>query len=251
MVVNSGFSPEVRTMRLSVISPTLNEAECVPLLVEELERALVDINYEILIVDDNSADGTWSVAQRISLTNPRVRSLRRMQNPGLGAAVIEGFSAAKGDVLACIDADLQHDPLILARMLEELQHGADIVVGSRHAEGGSTGEWGRLRRVQSWIANKLTQLLLGVPLKDPMSGYFLVRREDFYEIREKLNGKGFKILLEILWNLNARTIKEVPYTFRPRTRGQSKLSGRIILQFIHQLWRLCSSSKRHSTLYDL
>jgi dolichol-phosphate mannosyltransferase len=116
VVVNSGFSPEVRTMRLSVISPTLNEAECVPLLVEELERALVDINYEILIVDDNSADGTWSVAQRISLTNPRVRSLRRMQNPGLGAAVIEGFSAAKGDVLACIDADLQHDPLILATM---------------------------------------------------------------------------------------------------------------------------------------
>jgi dolichol-phosphate mannosyltransferase len=238
-------------MRLSVISPTLNEAECVPLLVEELERALGDINHEILIVDDNSPDGTWSIAQNISLTNPRVRSLRRMQNPGLGAAVIEGFSAAKGDVLACIDADLQHDPLILARMLEELQHGADIVVGSRHVDGGSTGEWGRLRRVQSWIANKLAQLLLGVSLKDPMSGYFLVRREDFYEIREKLNGKGFKILLEILWNLNARKIKEVPYTFRPRTRGQSKLSGRIILQFIHQLWRLCRSSRRHSTLYDL
>jgi dolichol-phosphate mannosyltransferase len=174
-----------------------------------------------------------------------------MQNPGLGAAVIEGFSAAKGDVLACIDADLQHDPLILARMLEELQHGADIVVGSRHVDGGSTGEWGRLRRVQSWIANKLAQLLLGVSLKDPMSGYFLVRRKDFYEIREQLNGKGFKILLEILWNLNARKIKEVPYTFRPRTRGQSKLSGRIILQFIHQLWRLCRSSRRHSTLYDL
>lgn len=238
-------------MRLSVISPTLNEAECVPLLVEELERALGDINHEILIVDDNSPDGTWSIAQNISLTNPQVRSLRRMQNPGLGAAVIDGFSAAKGDVLACIDADLQHDPLILTRMLEELQDGADIVVGSRHAEGGSTGEWGHLRRVQSWIANKLAQLLLGVRLKDPMSGYFLVRRKDFYEIREQLNGKGFKILLEILWNLNARKIKEVPYTFRPRTRGQSKLSGRIILQFIHQLWRLGSSSRRHSTLYDL
>jgi dolichol-phosphate mannosyltransferase len=233
-------------MRLSVISPTLNEAECVPRLVEELERALGDIKYEILIVDDNSPDGTWSIAQNISLTNPRVRSLRRMHNPGLGAAVIDGFSAAEGDVLACIDADLQHDPLILARMLEELQHGADIVVGSRHVEGGSTREWNRLRRVQSWIANKMAQLLLGIRLKDPMSGYFLVWRKDFYEIREHLNGNGFKILLEILSNLHDSKIKEVPYTFRPRMRGQSKLSGRVILQFFLQLWRLCSSSRRHS-----
>ena len=104
------FPTNVRLMRLSVISPTLNEAECVPRLVEELERALGNISYEILIVDDNSPDGTWAIAQNISLTNPRVRFLRRMQNPGLGAAVIDGFSAAEGDVLACIDADLQHDP---------------------------------------------------------------------------------------------------------------------------------------------
>jgi dolichol-phosphate mannosyltransferase len=168
-----------------------------------------------------------------------------MQNPGLGAAVIDGFSAAEGDVLACIDADLQHDPLILVRMLEELQHGADIVVGSRHVDGGGTGEWNRLRRVQSWMANKTAQLLLGVRLKDPMSGYFLVWRKDFYEIRERLNGKGFKILLEILSNLHGSKIKEVTYTFRPRARGQSKLTGRVILQFFHQLWRLFSSRRRH------
>ena len=110
-------------MRLSVISPTLNEAENVPRLVKELERALGEIDYEILIVDDNSPDRTWSVAQDISLTNPRVRSVRRMQDPGLSVAVIEGFSAAEGDVVACIDADLQHDPAILARMLDELQQG--------------------------------------------------------------------------------------------------------------------------------
>src|ERR1035437_3110966 len=106
-------------MKLSVISPTLNEAGNVSRLVEELERALIGIDYEILIVDDNSPDLTWSVAQEISLTNPRVRTLRRMKNPGLGVAVIDGFSAAKGDMLACIDADLQHDPSILPRMLEE------------------------------------------------------------------------------------------------------------------------------------
>jgi dolichol-phosphate mannosyltransferase len=137
--------------------------------------------------------------------------------------------------------------LILARMLEELQDGADIVVGSRHVEGGSARDWNRLRRIQSWIANKMAQLLLGIRLKDPMSGYFLVWRKDFYEIREHLNGKGFKILLEILSNLHAPKIIEVPYAFRSRTQGHSKLCGRIILQFFHQLWRLCNSNRRHSS----
>src|SRR5579872_4979651 len=183
-------------MRLSVISPTLNEAENVPRLVQQLEQALVDVDYEILIVDDDSADLTWSVAHELSLTNPRVRTLRRIQNPGLGLAVMDGFSAADGDVLACIDADLQHDPAILPAMLESLQSGADVVVGSRHVAGGSTGNWNRWRRLESWLATKTAQYLLGVPLKDPMSGYFLVRREDFAKVKGQLNGNGFKILLE-------------------------------------------------------
>jgi len=229
-----------------VISPTLNEAENVPLLVGHLERALGDIEYEILIVDDNSPDLTWSVAERISLTNPRVRTLRRMKNPGLGVAIIDGFSAAKGDMLACIDADLQHDPSILPRMLEELQRGADVVVGSRHVEGGSTGEWKRLRRLESWIATKTAQLLLGFKLKDPMSGYFLIWRKDFCGVKGQLNGKGFKILLEILAKLHASRVKEVPYTFRPRTKGESKFSGKIVLLYVQQLWRLCSESRRLS-----
>ena len=233
-------------MRLSVISPTLNEAENVPRLVKELERALGEIDYEILIVDDNSPDQTWCVAQDLSSINHRVKSVRRMQDPGLSVAVIDGFSAAEGDVVACIDADLQHDPSILVRMLDELEQGADVVVGSRHIDGGGTGEWNRFRRLQSWVATKTAQLLLGVRLKDPMSGYFLVWRKDFAEVKEHLNGKGFKILLEILANLQTSKIKEVPYTFRLRTQGQSKLSGIVILQYVHQLWRLCSSSRRHS-----
>src|SRR5580658_1114064 len=128
-------------MKLSVISPTLNEAGNLSRLVDELERALLGIDCEIFIVDDNSPDLTWSVAEEMSSTHPRLRSLRRMQDPGLSAAVIDGFSAATGDTVACIDADLQHDPAILARMLHELQQGADVVVGSRHVAGGSTGEW--------------------------------------------------------------------------------------------------------------
>src|SRR5712691_1288793 len=133
-------------MRLSVISPTFNEAENVPRLVEQLGQALGHIDYEILIVDDNSPDLTWSVAERMPLTNPRVRVLRRMRNRGLGAAVIDGFSAAQGDALACIDADLQHDPWILPKMLAELCQGSDVVVGSRYVDGGDTGKWNWQRR---------------------------------------------------------------------------------------------------------
>src|SRR5260370_33543476 len=117
-------------MKLTVISPTLNEAENVPRLVEQLEQALGDIDYEILIVDDDSPDQTWSIAQKISLTNPRVRVLRRTRDRGLGMAVIDGFSTAGGDALAGIDGGLQHDPPILPRMLREIITGTDVVGGS-------------------------------------------------------------------------------------------------------------------------
>ena len=230
-------------MRLSVISPTLNEAENVPRLVEELGGVLRDVEYEILIVDDNSPDRTWAIAEEIAMTNPRVRTLRRMHSPGLGLAVMDGFSAAEGDVIACIDADLQHDPSILSRMLEEFDKGANVVVGSRHVEGGSTGDWDRLRRLQSWLATRTAQLFLGIRLKDPMSGYFLFARKDFDGVKEDLNGNGFKILLEILANLGPARVMEVPYVFRSRTRGESKLSNKVIFQYLQQVWRLCSSSR--------
>ncbi|MBZ5642198.1 MAG: polyprenol monophosphomannose synthase [Acidobacteriia bacterium] len=230
-------------MRLSVISPTLNEAENVPRLVEELGCVLRDVEYEILIVDDNSPDRTWAIAEQIATANPRVRTLRRMHSPGLGLAVMDGFAAAEGDVIACIDADLQHDPSILSRMLEEFDKGANVVVGSRHVEGGSTGDWDRLRRLQSWLATRTAQLFLGIRLKDPMSGYFLFARKDFDGVREDLNGNGFKILLEILANLGPARVMEVPYVFKSRTRGESKLSNKVIWQYLQQVWRLCSSSR--------
>jgi dolichol-phosphate mannosyltransferase len=225
-------------MRLSVISPTFNEAENVPRLVSEISKSMDGIEYEILIVDDNSPDLTWSVAEELSLENPRVRVLRRKQNPGLGAAVIDGFNAATGDVVACIDADLQHDPSILPRMVEELASGSDVVVGSRYVDGGGTGNWNLLRRLESLFATKLAQLFLGIQLKDPMSGYFVMRREDFSAIQKELNAKGFKILLEIIAKLQPGRVREVPYTFRTRTAGKSKLSGEVVFQYLEQLGRL-------------
>jgi dolichol-phosphate mannosyltransferase len=233
-------------MKLSVISPTLNEAQNIPALIEQLQRALGDTDYEILIVDDNSPDLTWSVAEQISLTNPRVRALRRMKNPGLGMAVVDGFSAAEGEILACIDADLQHDPSILPGMIEELQSSADVVVGSRHVKGGGFGKWSPWRRFESWCANKVAQILLGFEVKDLMSGYFLLWRRDFLRVQDQLHESGFKILLEILAKLRSPRIKEVPYTFRPRAVGQSKLSGKIVFLYFRQLWRLCGHSRRAS-----
>lgn len=231
-------------MKLSIISPTLNEAQNIPTLIEHLQRALGDMDYEILIVDDNSPDLTWSVAEQISRNDPRVKTLRRMQNPGLGRAVVDGFSAAEGDILACIDADLQHDPSILPAMIAELQRGMDIVVGSRHVEGGGFGKWSRWRRFESWCANKVAQVLLGFEVKDLMSGYFLIWREDFNGIQEQLSENGFKILLEILAKLRTARVKEVPYTFRSRAVGESKLSSKIVLLYFKQLWRLCGESRR-------
>jgi dolichol-phosphate mannosyltransferase len=233
-------------MKLSIISPTLNEAQNVPILVDQLQRTLGNLDYEILIVDDNSPDLTWSVAQRISLKNPRVRTIRRMKNPGLGMAVVDGFSSSQGDMLACIDADLQHDPSILPKMIGELQNGFDIVVGSRHVKGGGFGKWSRWRRFESWCANWAARLLLGFQVKDLMSGYFLMWRKDFNCVQAQLNESGFKILLEILAKLRTVRVKEVPYTFRPRAVGQSKLSSKIVRLYIRQLWRLSATSRRVS-----
>ena len=222
-------------MKLSVISPTFDEAANVRPLLERLTQTLRGIDYEILIVDDNSPDLTWFVAEQVARHDSRVRVLRRLQNPGLGVAVIDGFNAAQGDAVACIDAELQHDPSILPKMLEELGRGSDVVVGSRYVAGGGIEDWNWLRRAESRIATRLAEIFLGANLKDPMSGYFLMWRKDFARVQVQLNGKGFKILLEILAKLHPANITEVPYTFRPRTSGKSKLSSKVVLQYLGQL----------------
>src|SRR6266542_912125 len=162
-------------MKLSVIAPTFNEAENVRPLVEALTRSLDGCDYEILIVDDDSPDLTWQIAEELAQTAARVRVLRRRSNPGLGFAVIDGFAAATGEAVACIDADLQHDPKILREMLQALSNGADMAVGCRYTHGGGTQDWSRSRRFKSWVATKLAHWTLDAQLNDPMSGYFMLR----------------------------------------------------------------------------
>lgn len=237
-------------MKLSIVTPTLNEAENLPSLVSEIERALHGRDFEIIVCDDNSPDQTWAVAKKIAERNARVRVLRRLEKKGLGWSVIDGFNAAQGDVLACIDADLQHDPAILPRMLEALDGGAELIIGSRYVKGGWVGQWGPLRRAESWTATRLAQCFISRKVCDPMSGYFLLRREDFLCVRDRLNGQGFKILLEILANMPRARVAEVPYTFRNRVAGRTKLSWRIILTYIAQLSRL-SRLKFRGTRYGV
>jgi dolichol-phosphate mannosyltransferase len=226
-------------MKLSVISPTYNESENVGLLIAELEKTLSGTDYEILISDDNSPDLTWARVEEIGQRNPRVRVLRRTSNRGLGPSVVDGFLAATGEAVACIDADLQHDPAVLTEMLKELMNGANLVVATRYMPGGGTANWGMIRRFGSWGCTKLAQWLLGVKLRDPMSGYFMMRRDDFLKIRDRLNVRGFKILLEIAARMQPCKLGEIPYTFGPRALGESKLSNKIIFAYLSQLWRLC------------
>lgn len=225
-------------VQLSVITPTYNESENLEALIRELECALHGIQYEILISDDDSPDLTWARAEEISQSNVRVRVLRRKENHGLGPAVVDGFSIARGELVACIDADLQHDPSILPQMLQALEDGADLVVGSRYVAGGGTSNWSWARRFTSWTATKLANWVVGFEVHDPMSGYFMLRREDFLRVKRELNADGFKILLEIAARLRPRRLREVPYNFRARRAGRSKLSGRVVFVYLCQLWRL-------------
>jgi dolichol-phosphate mannosyltransferase len=225
-------------MKLSVIAPTYNEAENIRPLLAALQNVLRGIDYEIVIADDDSPDLTWALAEEIGKGDSRIRVLRRTRDRGLGASVIDAFACAKGEALACIDADLQHDPGILPTMLAELERGADLVVGSRYVAGGGTESWKWIRRLGSRIATRMAQSLVGIRLSDPMSGYFMLRREDFLRVRDQLNGEGFKILLEIVTHLKPSRMREIPYVFRARAHGRSKLSRVIVVRYLQQLWRL-------------
>ena len=225
-------------MKLAVIAPTFNEADNVAPLIDAVHRALECVDYELLFVDDDSQDLTWQRVEEIAAHNPRVRVLRRSPPRGLALSVIDGFLDTKADIVACIDADLQHDPAILPAMLSMLENGSDLVVGSRYVSEGKLENWSRIRQAESWIATKLAKLSLGIEVSDPMSGYFMMRRKDFLRTRQELDVQGFKILLEILVALQPRDVVEMPYTFRPRVAGKSKLNAGIAFAYLAQLGRL-------------
>jgi dolichol-phosphate mannosyltransferase len=227
--------------QLAVIVPSFNERDNIAPLFDKVTKALGDIPFEFIVVDDNSPDGTAQLVKSLAREHANVRCIHRIGRRGLSSAVIEGISASAAPYFAVIDADHQHDETVLPQMLDKALGGADIVVGTRYAGSGSAGEgFSKTREAGSKLATALAGIVTGRALSDPMSGFFLMRREVFDEIAPKLSNEGFKILLDIIVSAGRHRAKdgrelvvdEVPYTFRPRFAGESKMSSIIVVQFL-------------------
>ena len=226
--------------QISLIIPAMNEGPNIPPLVEQIDAALKGRAYEIIIVDDNSADDTPDVCARLSQTYPLKLLVRTEPRNGLSGAVLHGMAEARGAIFVVMDADLQHPPSKLAELIAPLESGeADFVVGSRYMRGGSTGErWGIFRRINSRIATWLARPFAG-RVTDPMSGFFALRRETFARAK-RLTPLGYKIGLELMCKCRVERVREIPIHFAERTRGQSKLT-------IHQQFKYLEHVSR---LYD-
>jgi dolichol-phosphate mannosyltransferase len=224
----------VDTPQLSVVVPTFNERDNVTTLFRRLETALAGIAWEVVFVDDNSPDATWDVVRGLARQDLRVRCIRRIGRRGLSGACIEGILACSAPYAAVIDADLQHDETQLAKMLGLLQGGAaDLVVGSRYIEGGSADSFDRQRAGASQLATEVAKRVLRVKIKDPMSGFFMIRRDRFEQLAPQLSTQGFKILLDIVATARGELrVVEVPFTFGSRLHGESKLDSMVALDFL-------------------
>lgn len=218
---------------LSIIVPTFNECENIPILVDRLRKILPDVAWEMIIVDDDSPDGTADVARAIGASDARIRCLRRVGRRGLSGACLEGMLASNARYAAVMDADLQHDERLLLPMLAKLRADeADIVIGTRYAEGGAASTFSTKRKWISLLATRLANKVLGLKLSDPLSGFFMLRRTVVETFARKLSTQGFKILLDIVSTAGkSLRVAELPYQFRSRQRGASKLDTRIALDY--------------------
>jgi dolichol-phosphate mannosyltransferase len=227
-----------KPIELSIVVPTYMEAENIPELVERVENALKELSFEIIIIDDNSPDGTADLAEKFNDIYGNIKVLRRPGKLGLGSAVLEGFRKAESEVLAIMDADLQHPPELLPQMYRKVQEGYSLVIASRYVDGGGVEGLSFLRKIISLGAVKLAHLILPKTrnIKDPMSGFFMLKREAINDV--ELSSRGFKMLLEILIKGKQNSVVEVPYTFKLRRKGKSKLNLKEIFRYAFLLIKL-------------
>lgn len=243
-----GDISENNDILLSLVIPTYKERDNVEKIVTILTGILNEAipgNYELIIVDDDSPDLTWEVAQSLIPDYPQLRVMRRQDERGLSSAVIRGWQAARGRVLGVIDGDLQHPPEVLMQLLQKIENGADLALASRHVEGGGVSSWSVIRRFLSRGAQVLGLIILpGVlgRVTDPMSGYFMVRRSAI--AGATMNPVGYKILLEVIGRGKVEEIAEAGYVFRERTEGESKVTWKQYLEYIQHLIRLRVSTGR-------
>ena len=230
----SAVPPPPTTAELSVVVPTFKERGNVAELVRRLDATLSGIAWEAIFVDDNSPDGTAAAVKEIANHDPRVRCLRRVGRRGLAGACIEGMLSSAAPYVAVIDADLQHDEKVLPLMLAKLTNGeADLVAATRYVAGGSAASFSEGRGAISRLATRMTHRLVGTPLSDPLSGFFMMRRDRFDEIAPRLSPAGFKILLDIAATAGSKLrIAEQPYSFGERFEGESKFNIQIGVEFL-------------------
>ena len=222
---------------ISIVVPTFNERENIAELVRRIGEALPGVAWEVIVVDDDSTDGTAALVSELARQDRRIRCIQRIGRRGLSSACIEGFLSSSAPYLAVIDGDLQHDETVLPAMLESLRQGdVDIVVGSRYMAGGGIGDWDGRRARLSRASTLLAQKTLRVVLSDPMSGFFAVRRDVLHGVVRGLSGVGFKILLDIFATAEKPLrFRELPYEFRARHAGESKVDGIVALDFLTML----------------
>ncbi|MBX9796649.1 MAG: glycosyltransferase family 2 protein [Sphingomonas sp.] len=224
---------------LAVVIPTFNEAANVPVLIARLELALAGLSWEAIFVDDDSPDRTADAARAIARLDRRVRVIQRIGRRGLSSACIEGMCATAAPLVAVIDGDLQHDEALLPAMHRALAEdpALDLVVGSRFVAGGGTGDWDRDRVAKSALATRLARAVLRAELADPMSGFFMIRTETVRALAPQLSAIGFKILLDLLTS-SPRPLRlvELPYSFRSRAVGESKLDHVVAMEYLIALY---------------
>ncbi|MEM3094298.1 MAG: glycosyltransferase family 2 protein [Nitrososphaera sp.] len=227
---------------LSIVLPTYNESQNIAKMLDSIAEALpADTAAEIIVVDDNSPDGTGDIAaqhaKNISNKKVRIEVIRRPGKMGLSSAILAGVQSAAGEIVVVMDGDFSHPPQTISHMLEELQDPkCDIVVASRYVKGGSVIGWPFKRRLMSKSATKIAQVGLGIEVKDPMSGFFAFRRRIIEGV--KFDAIGYKMLLEILVKAKGARVKEVPYTFTNRRAGASKLDSSVMFDYLRAVWRL-------------
>ncbi|MFT7600179.1 MAG: dolichol-phosphate mannosyltransferase [Acidimicrobiales bacterium] len=234
---------------LSLVIPTYNESENLPILIDRLTIVLGPIDYEIIVVDDDSPDGTWQIAEELATTRPRLRSIRRTGERGLSSAVMMGMSVARGEAIAVMDADLQHDPSILPRMIAPILAGeADVSVASREVEGGSYGSFARSRRTMSVLGASMARMVTSTNVTDPMSGFFAISRAHHTQVADRANPRGFKILLEFLVRGPKPRVQEFGYLFGERQHGETKLTSSVAFAYLLTLVSLLTGRVMSATM---
>jgi len=221
-------------LELTVVVPALNERPNIEPFLGKLEAALQGVAWEAVFVDDDSTDGTAELVRGIGRRDRRVRCLQRIGRRGLSSACVEGVLATAAPYVAVIDADMQHDERLLAPMLDLLRAGdVDVVVGSRYMQGGGTGSWDRKRLLISRFGTRLSQIVVRATLTDPMSGFFMFRRDVFEQAMRRLSQHGFKILVDLFASSpKPLRFRELPYEFRERRFGESKLDAMVAWEYL-------------------